>query len=287
MSADPALTSPPRRYRWLQFSLRTMLLGMVAAALVFAWFRQRMEREERIEKAVALLAKAPSQYSLVYDPIALVRAVNALQGLGKEDAIAALRRFAARYPSFGDPHSPHMSLTLVMPLLFERIDPEDEYPSLWITARADWQGFLSIYDDIPFRRGHVSLMGQEGDKIDLIDWADTHGRLRATPLRPGDDPFQAAEKAIESWTAQHEIDRSPTKIISPVEEAQKKEFAAKTMRVEGLGCVAPLLGIAPDKLPYLGSRNDAEWSRLKAECRRLGVRWSEDKQEYVATKQKE
>jgi hypothetical protein len=26
---------------------------------------------------------------------------------------------------------------------------------------------------------------------------------------------------------------------------------------------------------------------LKAECRRLGVRWSEDKQEYVATKQKE
>jgi hypothetical protein len=260
---------------------------MVVAALVFAWFRQRMEREERIEKAVTLLAKAPSQYSLVYDPIALVRAVNALQGLSKEDAIAALRRFAARYPSFGDPHSPHMSLTLVMPLLFERMDPEDEYPSLWITARADWQGFLSIYDDIPFRRGHVSLMGQEGDKIDLIDWADTHGRLRTAPLRPGDDPFQAAEKATELWAARRENDGLPTKIISPVEDAQTKEFATRTMREEGLRCVAPLLGIADGKLPYLGSRNDAEWLRLKTECHRLGIRWSEQQQQYVATKQKE
>jgi hypothetical protein len=30
--------------------------------------------------------------------------------------------------------------------------------------------------------------------------------------------------------------------------------------------------------------DDKEWERLKQRCRELGIRWSEEKQEYVATK---
>jgi hypothetical protein len=284
MDAPPS-PLPPRRFRWLQFSLRTMLLAIVMAALGLGWYSREMRRRERIERATELLAVAPSVYTTDYDPIALVRAVNSLRALGKDDAVVALRRFAERYPARGDDLSPHNSLDLVMPLAFERSDPEDEYPSFWITAREDWDGFLTVHKDIPFRRGSVLLMGREGDKIELINWAQAHGRLRATALRPADDPLAAAEAAIEAWHVGQELDRSSTEILSPMEEAKERNFAAHVMREEGLRCIAHLLKLRADDLPYLG-QDDAEWSRLKAECRRLGIRWSEERQEYVATKER-
>src|SRR5262245_30749764 len=98
-SATQPVVMAPRSFRWLQFSLRTMLLVILVAALGLGWYSRELRRRERIEKAVQLLAAAPKMTGWDHDPVALIRAANALHSLGKKDAIDALRRFAARYPN--------------------------------------------------------------------------------------------------------------------------------------------------------------------------------------------
>jgi len=266
MSADAASTAAPRRFRWLQFSLRTLLLGMVVAALVFAWFRQRMEREGRIEKAVRLLALSPKPEDEHFDPVALVRAVNSLQALGKDDAIAALRRFVARHVAGKSQGDAPFGLLFVIPLAFSPIDPEDCRPEWIFTDEVDISVLslngrgvdIVMKDDLPLRaeKSGIRRIGAENWPA-IIDWAEQRARLRGSPLRPPDDPVTVA----------HELSR----------HRYYDDWWWDSFQLQSMRAIA-------DVLPVDETRN---LSQLKAECRRLGIRWSEEKQEYVATKQKE
>jgi hypothetical protein len=278
MSADAASTAAPRRFRWLQFSLRTLLLVILVAALGLGWYSRflrrqwEQQRQERIEKAIELLAAAPSIYAKDCDPMALVRAVNALHSLGKEDALLAIRRFESRYPSQSEPDSPHFSPTLIVPLLFEPPNPQEKYPrSPGLCAVAAI--CLCVQRDIPFRP--YSSAGVDpyynGARADLINWAVERGRLRARPLRPADDPLQAVDQAIETMKAR-------LRKTHP-----RSDYRPQLLREQGLRCVAHLLQ-SDDTLPDLRSLSDAEWALLQDECKQLGVRWSEEQQQYVATK---
>jgi hypothetical protein len=258
MSATQLAPSPPRRFRWLQFSLRTLLLAMAAVAVALAWWRGRVVPEQRIVAAVAFLEECAQQRE---NPVTLLRAVNALHGLEKRDAISALRRFAARHPERPD------VLDLIVALLFERLDPEDELPG-WSFAKGP--GYceiqfeysplvIDVCDDLPFVRsfGGIHRLRREGDSS-VMDWAERRGRLRDSPLHPADDPIAAAEKLGV--------------------ECLDKEFS--DCNEQALLCIAHLA--TPDSPAW---RPDPDrMTRMKGECRRLGIRWSEAKQQYVATK---
>ncbi len=58
---DEALAEkrPQRRRRWLQFSLRTLLAGVLAVSLGMSWLAVRMERVKKQEKAVEVLEQFP------------------------------------------------------------------------------------------------------------------------------------------------------------------------------------------------------------------------------------
>jgi hypothetical protein len=63
----------------------------------------------------------------------------------------------------------------------------------------------------------------------------------------------------------------------------RSDYRPQLLREQGLRCVAHLLQ-SDDTLPDLRSLSDAEWALLQDECKQLGVRWSEEQQQYVATK---
>jgi hypothetical protein len=288
MSADAASTAPPRRFRWLQFSLRTLLLGMVAAALVFAWFRQRIEREQRIDEAVRLLEMSPKPDEDPFDPIALVRAVNCLHSLGKDDAIAALRRFVARRGKGGSQHDAAVGLFLVIPLSFEPVDPEDGPSNCAICdemgeCNLSLNGWPQIHvilkDDLPLRARFTGAYstGCE-DWLEVIQWAEQRGRLRGSPLRPPDDPVTVAEKISRRWedcenlkdSFQDQATRTIAHLIEPFKIPDRPDEET-----------VPFFGLSGWQLQ---PETEPCWLHLKAECRRLGIRWSEAKQQYVATK---
>ena len=262
MSATELAPSPPRRPRWLQFSLRTLLLGMVVAALVFAWFRQRMEREERIERAVRLLALAPQPEDEHFDSLALVRAVNSLQALGQEDAIAALRRFVARHATGKLQGDPAVVLLFVVPLSFAPIEPEDCRPEWNFTAEAGCsvlhlnrrQTDIVMKNDLPLRAQYSGIRIIVAENwSEIIDWAEQRARLRGSPLRPPDDPVTVARELSSRYQSDGWWD----------------SFQDQSM--QAIANVVPV-------------DESRDWSQLQAECRRLGIRWSEEKQQYVATK---
>ena len=87
------LRLPAINRRWIQWSLRGFLLTIAVLAAGLAWYGARLRREARINHAVRLIEAWPEWEHGEYDPIAVVRAVNALQAIGKTEAIEALRRF--------------------------------------------------------------------------------------------------------------------------------------------------------------------------------------------------
>src|SRR5262245_13623857 len=94
--------------RWplpIRFGLRTLLLVTMLAAIGVAWWRSqvslRQAREETRNEALRLLATAPDPLGQDYDPIRLVRAVNKLHAMGRDEAILTLEAFIKKYPNEG------------------------------------------------------------------------------------------------------------------------------------------------------------------------------------------
>lgn len=288
MSQTHDAPSPPpvpqiRKFRWLQFSLRSLLILMLLAGLVFAWWSQRIRRQEREEQAIRLLAECPDPLGWEYNPVPLVRAVNHLQRMGKADAIKALRRFAAENPNVGY-RSPHQSLEFVVPLLFDRMEPEDRFPDgpfpwdenikEFELVKREWQIWMDVEGDIPFHTVHIGgTSGMPGDQTYLVEWADLHGRLRTTPLRPVDNPFEAAEREL-------------ARLKKPDDDEGVFYWTQRHIYVQVHAAVSPLVSTGDPEQDYELTPYDVEiWNKLKERCLALGIHWSDETQAYVAAKQ--
>jgi hypothetical protein len=123
---------------------------------------------------------------------------------------------------------------------------------------------LAIQDDVPFLLiNGVLLAGYPQHPFSHLDWAEKHGKLRAQPLRPADDPIAAVDKLI----AQPQIGRlcgSDTLKIM--------------LRYEAWQAIAHLV-----RVPMGGNDfNGAAWEERKKLAAKLKIRWDVDKQNYVA-----
>jgi hypothetical protein len=298
------LRQPVTKRRWIQWSLRGFLLAILAFAVGFAWYGARLRREARINNAVRLIAASPGWFHAdQYDPIALIRAVNTLHTIGKDDALEALTRFAKNNPSHGPPDEPHERMRLIIPLLFGRVDPEDRLPSLFASdlsgtryrlENREWYTdyFVTVVRDIPFHRSQgIGFAGAMEDFSYAIDWAKRYARFRTTPLRPADSPFDAADRLI--LELKWEADR-------PGGRPEQVDGVRRHIREQVAKCVAHLL--PPDEADkYLYWRNwdinrglvgedyrdlhrDDNWAALRQACEALNIQWSAQRQAYVATK---
>jgi len=265
-------------------------------AIVFAWWGAKVRREARIDDAVRLVAHSPGWWpSDDYNPIAVVRAVNALHAMGKDDAIHALRRFAKKYPSAGGPDDRHEALRLVLPLLFDRENPEDRFPEKspdrdkWYPhlGTTEWFFFsmsVRVMDGIPFNRtGTMGFGGGMEDFSYAIDWAEKSGRFRVTPLIPVDDPFAAA-------------DREMIDLARISDGSEKVAHLTRNIREQVFNAVAHLLPAEEKgkfryhdnwhagefKRSYRDLADDENWAALKALCEPLKIHWNPQQQAYLA-----
>jgi hypothetical protein len=279
--------------RWTQWSLRSILLLMIFFAVAFSWCGARVRKEARLHEAVRLMSASPGWFpSDEYDPIALVRAVNALHVLGREEAIEALRRFAKEYPSNGGPDDRHEALRLIIPLLFDRLNPEDRFPSAPVGPEGHYRldqkewpffsDFVIVEDDIPFHV--VWTMGFSGEMRDnsyAIDRAQAHGSFRATPLRPLDSPFDAADRLIDK------LIRSEKDPAVAYDVLVKRHIREQTLR--SVSHLLPAGETVKFRWKEIRSPNqwrdlasDDNWALLKKTCDPMHIRWSHRRQAYVA-----
>jgi hypothetical protein len=226
---------------------------------------------------------APSVGARDFNPAMLVRAVNRLHALGKEQAIAELRRFlkistrsfcVERDPANIDTCD-NQCVFLIVRLLFEPAEPTGKRPEMRIGAMRpsppegdrSWPLFpLALQDDIPFIliRG-VILSGVPEDPSVHVDWAEKHGKLRARPLRPIDDPLAA----VESLCA---LPRS-----NSWEMAMLRDQAWKMVE----GVAGPWR--TPEKERYSGAYDPkADCEKHQRILRQFKIKWDSAQEAYVA-----
>ena len=263
----------------LRYGIRPLLIVVLIAACGLAIWTSHRTRVERRAAAINAIAAAPDPLGWNFNPVSLIRAVNQLHSLGHHDALMALKTFDATYPNEGF-SSPHQSLKLVMPLLFDRRNPEDKYPrpKNWFDpsegielSEDSWDCWIMVEDGVPFHA--VAIGGYSGRKPGnlsyLIEWANDHARLRESPMIPG-DLFQAAEKVM-------------LKLAKDNEEAGSTKWKNEHIRMQVYRAVEHLLELSEDDetlIPF----DDKRWQRLKKRCEELAIEWSKELQAFQSTK---
>jgi len=231
---------------------------------------------------------APSVSAEGFDPVTLVRAVNHLHSLGKAKAITELRDFLriARYSNGErDPANIDTSdgqcVFLIVRLLFEPEKRGDKLPDVGIGAFipfreendvALWPLFpLALQDDIPFVLNEGVILGGLAEHPGShVNWAEKHGKLRARPLWPADDPLRAVDKlAALPQTARLGL---PDRGV--LRRQGWKTIAHLAQRPAG----------SQDFWPDHRGKYDAnaDWEAHKRIAAKLKIRWDEKLQRYVA-----
>ena len=265
----------PRRLRWLQFSLRSLLAVMLLASLFLAWWHRSREQVIREETALRLLAEIPAPaYDDFYDPVPLVRAVNHLHSMGRNDALKALRRAAMS----SNNAETQRSLQYVIPLLFDRRESEDKLPEPkpagksgeYMLTLDHWNLPIDMQRDVPFRT--KNYFERPDSNAYLVEWAAREGRFRTMRLRPADDLLSAADDSVQHLKSQ------------AFESTDQKWWIRYNIRRQAYSALQP--AVWPDDLQAARKYNwdDKSWAKLKEQCRTLGVLWSEHQQAYVATR---
>ena len=233
----------------------------------------------------------PSPGFGVFDPVALVRAVNHLHALGREGALIALddylqrlgsetywpgwRRDAANIdtghpacvfpivqllfePLEGRPPMPRYSCGLMLPAPRDRYPGDDDYPML-------------LCDGLPFLVGDwaETRSGPESDPQLALDWAREHGILRQHALRPSGQPLRALE-LLEGREGIPEGNHPRLQVLRSFGDY------AGTPLDDLFPLDADALGVyLPDEFEYA-----AAWMDFRTRMERVGLRWDSAAQTY-------
>jgi hypothetical protein len=141
-----------------------------------------------------------------FNPRNVIRAVNELQPLGKDRALAAISEYLRVSPPGDDPARD--GVFLVLRVLFELPESDDVMPEIRIGAplypQPDDQKALPrfpivIAGDIPFLIAQgFGGTGRESPE-NHVEYFREHGRLRACKLRPTDDPLAASDSCASDY----------------------------------------------------------------------------------------
>jgi hypothetical protein len=246
--------------------------GPSAQALEFASSVQNSGHWREQNKARQLIDAVPLPGE-EGNPVALIRAVNQLQSMGQEQAVVALRGYLQTH----DVASFQVDrLFVIIPLVFpiEKEPPSEKPAWKWYPAGAQ----VVLKDDMPFKTssGGYALQGQRPAPDYLVDWATTQGVLRAQPLRPCDDPLEAADALYR------DLESTP-------DFQQVKPWLKAYLRWQAWRTVADLIDSQPRwSAPFVEERShpelsdDAFWQGLKDKAAAAHIRWSPEQQKYVA-----
>ncbi len=216
---------------------------------------------------LALLNRAGDWPHGTKNSVHLIRAVNALQRLGKDRALATLEQ----YQQFAGMEN-QSSVYWIIRLLFEPItlDERQEGPtSVGLTHSVDWPlAPMAMAGDVPFMPMHgVMFSSSLPNGEEQIIWARRHGVIRDEPLCPSMNPLEAADTILRS-----------------AQFAQVGEYShddgTRQAREQAMAMVADLLPPI-DAGPYDDAEQDRQWRERVSQSIELGITWDAEREEFV------
>lgn len=225
-----------------------------------------------LSRELALINRACNWPFADPNGVDLIRAVNALQPLGKERALAVLENYLHLASSFQDGEI----VFWIIRLLFEPIQLGDRIPSPMIAVILDDRKLpearswplnpMAIHNDVPFMLGQqIGMSGVPEQPSSHIRWARLQGVVRDKPLAPAANPLAAAEAILES------------RRFKALDQFSHDE-AIQALRSQALAMVK---GLVPP-LAENSKADDAQWkSRLKAAAD-AGIHWDTKREQFVA-----
>lgn len=223
-------------------------------------------------EAIEAIHRSPSaQQGLAFDPIPLIRAVNALLPLGKEKALKALRAYArlARDASAEEVHKHSLDGCRILPLallLFEGM------PGYRIgEGDVDVEVPVVLVQDVPFMLvAGYTINGKPPDPAEYLQQAT--GALRASPLAPRGLPLEAADELLRSplWK---------TLKLGPGSEGRKKW----QMRRQALEAAGTVFSLRPDETTTdcCVDPTETQWRAAVERARGAGIVWSPEIQDFI------
>jgi hypothetical protein len=207
----------------------------------------------------------------------LIHAVNALQALGKDRALAVLEQYLTLTQ---EPRqwSDQEIVFWIVRLLFEPVRLGDRIPRPGIAVFVDdrevpeamkWPlNPMAVEGDVPFMVGHrIGMAGMPEHPSSHIHWARLHGVLRDQPLIPTENPLSAAEAILKS------------RRFKALEEHSRRE-GTQAIRSQALAMVEGLVEPVGERNRI--DINDAQWkSRLEAAAE-ADLQWDAQREEFVA-----
>jgi hypothetical protein len=243
-----------------------------------------------IGKTMQIINGAPSYSQNDFNPAKLVRAVNHLMPMGKEKAIRELWEFlkvardtvneTVRHDEDIDT-SDRTCVFLIVRLLFECAEPKDALPAIATIPftptpedkdRKLWPLYpVHLQDDVPFFMVWGGALGGCPDQPERhIDWAEKHGRIRRKPLRPIDNPMEAASRLMAlPQTSRLYWDSPPYYGVIPLRQAWN------------------IIEDADPKLPKprpvrrANTWDEPDWDACIKGAAKLTIHWSEAEQGYI------
>jgi hypothetical protein len=217
-----------------------------------------------------------------YNPRKLIRAVNLLQPLGKEKALAAIDEFLRVSSHWHD--KGRDGVFLVLRTLFEVPDDTGHMPPMMVGApipsepkdRKLLPRFpIAIEGDIPFLLAEgFNLSGMAEEPESHVAYFREKGRLRGKPLMPSNEPF----KALDTFA------KSPRWIFTGEGGLGGDERGRQFLGVQALRLLDTVYHAEPDEdgdlLPW-GARSAARRKAIVGEASEPKIRWHTDAQRFT------
>jgi hypothetical protein len=244
------------------------------AAWIVGDFREspvpNLPSEKDLVRALRAIDR-PRSHDYGYDPLHVIRAVNALLPLGKTQALAVMIEYERLTPSFAFEN-------WLYPVSFTLFESKRPFPTPAIGAiypsppkdPATWPTFpIIVVRDVPFSFfGGVMLAGFPEPFEMYAGRASKDWTIRKLPLTPPDDPFPAFVEALDCY-------RSKPGNSGATNVGIDRDLHPFASLLRMLREVYPT-----DRTLY----EDADADRVEAHHRaflKLGVRWSRARQRYV------
>ena len=229
-----------------------------------------------ISKEIRLINQASRWPFTDPDGTKLIRAVNALQPMGKDKAIETLRSYLEIADTTGDDRR---IVFWIVRILFEPAGANGPMPRPGINVRLDggqeskeahielWPLTpMDMVDGVPFMPGRLTdWSGPEKHPVSHLDWAEKFAKLRESPITPISNPLVAAQKLFSS------------KKFKPL-TGENRDCAK--INIRGQACA--MLGIETRIHRFL---SDEDWQTI-LESERIRASWDVKTQTFRFTSQK-
>jgi hypothetical protein len=218
-----------------------------------------------------------------FDPVALIRAVNELRALGKEEALDALTLYV-NYCREHEDDAPARGLSeyRILPIcrvLFVGSGGEERMPQLRLGQPQvfpagidldDWPKYpIVMAGDLPLTcESRYALGGVAGDVMDQIAFCRIYCELRSSPLTPTDTPT-GGEEALEVRLLGTDSNGYPS----------ENTDVRQLLRRQARNALRVLPGLDSITDPF----TEKDWQHLKDLEAHYEVKWSAESQSYTYT----